>query len=156
MATTASGPVWVVGVDGSAPSGRAVDYAIEQARVHHGRLIVLAVVDWHAGMLFPENIPAMPVLEAEWFERAREDLMAAAEQNLLRPAADKAKAAGVTCTTRTAFGSPSRELMDLAQEQDAAAVVVGRSGKGGLRPEFFGGVASAVLHHAAVPVHIVP
>jgi nucleotide-binding universal stress UspA family protein len=56
---------------------------------------------------------------------------------------------------RTAFrvGSPDKQILDYATEQDIDLIVLGRQGHGSV---FFGNVASKVARHAECPVLIVP
>lgn len=146
----------VVGLDGSEPARRALAYAIDMAAEYGSKLVVATIVDWHAGMLFPEAAPVVPALDAEWFERAERDMMASADHRFLDPARAQAEAAGIPVETRVAFGSPAQEMADLAKVFRARALVVGRSGSHGLRRPIFGGVASALLSLSEAPVFVVP
>lgn len=146
----------VVGLDGNEPADRALDFAIAMAREYRWSLLVTTVVDWHAGMLFPEAAPVVPALDAEWFERAEQDMLASARRRLIDPARAKAEAAGVAVTGKVAFGAPAEEIAELVRQVGAKALVVGRSGKRGLRQPLFGGVAARLLQTSEAPVVVVP
>ncbi len=148
--------VVVVGLDGNEPSDRALAFAVAFAQEYRLRMLAVTVVDWHAGMLFPEAAPVVPALDAEWFEQAEKDMLASADRRILAPARQAAEAAGVEIETRVAFGSPVEEIATLVDECGARALVVGRSGKHGLRRPIFGGVASSLLQRSPAPIVIVP
>lgn len=81
------------------------------------------------------------------------DLALAAE--IARSLADR----GVTWSVRALAGGPSRELTRLADELDAAAIVVGTRSAGfrGTMHEFFSGsVAVQLAHHQHRPVVVIP
>lgn len=149
--------VFIVGIDGSDPSRRAVEFAIDLARRYeHPRLLVVTVVDWPAGMLFPEAAPVVPALDSEWFERAEQDMLASARRQILDPAMQTIEGSGVEVESEVAFGSPAHEIVELASSHQATGIIVGRSGHKGLRRPIFGGVASSVLQGAGCPVFVVP
>ncbi|MDX1570980.1 MAG: universal stress protein [Xanthomonadales bacterium] len=146
----------VVGTDGSEPAGRAVDFAIEQAVERNLKLILATIVDWPSGMLFPEAAPVAPALDAEWFERAENEMMASARAKILDREAEKVEKAGVAVEAVVTFGSPSRELRELAETRNAEGIVVGRHGQGVLHLPIFGGVASSLVQGATCPIYVVP
>ena len=146
----------VVGTDGSEPTGRAVAFAIRQARQRQLKLVLATIVDWPSGMLFPEAAPVAPALDAEWFERAENEMIASARARILDGEAEQARRAGVEVETIVTFGAPSQELRALAEARRAEGIVVGRHGEGVLHLPIFGGVASSLVQGAACPVYVVP
>lgn len=66
--------------------------------------------------------------------------------------------AGFESRQATARGKPKAwpTLLRLADEEDAAAIVIGCPGVGTMRGSILGSVASGVLHHSARPVLLVP
>lgn len=53
-------------------------------------------------------------------------------------------------------GNPVEELARLGAERDAALIVAGRRGRGGLHGLLLGRVPAQLLHHAGRPVAVVP
>lgn len=53
-------------------------------------------------------------------------------------------------------GKPAVEISDVASEQDADLIVIGRQGMTGLGKRLLGGVTEQVLHRSAVPVFVAP
>jgi nucleotide-binding universal stress UspA family protein len=62
--------------------------------------------------------------------------------------------AGVTVERQTVEGPPARTLIDAAS--DADLLVVGARGHGGFLGLLLGSVATQAVHHARIPVVVVP
>lgn len=60
---------------------------------------------------------------------------------------------GIDFQTVFRVGSPDKQIIDYAREQEIDLIVLGRQGHGSV---FFGNVAAKVATHAACPVLIVP
>jgi len=136
--TTQQPPYFVVGVDGSANSAAAVDFAFDEAALHSAVLRALYV--WH---------PPLRGLLDEY----------AAEQECRRLLSE-------TVAGRTAVhpevelhhevvrGHPVQVLTEAAAH--ALGLVVGTRGLGGFTGMLLGSVSQGVLHHANCPVITVP
>jgi nucleotide-binding universal stress UspA family protein len=72
--------------------------------------------------------------------------------------AELAIAAGFDATPVIARGEPKawKTLLELGDQHEAAAIVVGSRGLGGVKSALLGSVSSGVLDHAHLPVLIVP
>lgn len=159
----------VVGVDGSAPSRRALRWALEEARTRGARLTVVRVYD-------PPTEPATPSLtgslayspsylgaaqsqqlspqalrqrELNW-EHAR----MRAEQEVHRMLTDLNAAAVDVETAVIADRRAARVLLDFARTADL--VVVGSRGRGGFSGLLLGSVSQQVAQHSPCPVVVVP
>ncbi len=65
--------------------------------------------------------------------------------------------AGLDATARATLAAPTWQgIVDVADELDAAVIVVGSRALSRLRAFFAGGVSDDVVHHAGRPVLIVP
>lgn len=136
-------PRIVVGIDGSAHARRALDVAIEEARLRGGT--VEAVMAW--------TLPAIyPGMEFAVGSIVHSELQAAAEKEL-----DEALA-GVPSDVRidrvVAVGNPA-ELLNKTAE-GAALLVVGSRGRGGFKGLLLGSTSRAVVGRAPCPVLVVP
>jgi nucleotide-binding universal stress UspA family protein len=85
----------------------------------------------------------------------------AAQENATQSAAEGMKVAadaGLTAeaATRLASGPVWQAILSVADEYDAAAIVLGRRGLGGVRSMLLGSVSNAVVHHSNRPVVIIP
>jgi nucleotide-binding universal stress UspA family protein len=137
----------VVGYDGSASSAGAVRWAADEALMCGARLCVLtcyspaAAVDWTYGA-------GTVTYDVEAVRRVTADSSTAIVEHLraLNPV--------LRCTGLVVGGSPRDALVEASE--DAALLVVGRSGAGAVRRLLVGSVAQAVARHSHSPVVIVP
>lgn len=134
----------VVGVDGSAPSDRAVRWGAEQARLEH-RPVVLV----HAASPTPATTwMASPGYNPAALLEAMED----AARALLENAAEIVHAHDPTLEVYRVYENrdPRDALLSLSER--AALVVVGSRGRGPMVSLLLGSVSLAVSQHAACPV----
>ncbi|MGD9600305.1 MAG: universal stress protein [Gammaproteobacteria bacterium] len=130
--------------DGSAPSQRALAYAIDLAqRRGVDRLHVLTV--------HPEPIVYGQV--QVYLDHARAAQVAAAhDRAILADAASACATAGVHCTLEACEGDPAPTIAERAQALGCTQVVMGTRGRGRLGVALLGSVATGVLHATALPV----
>jgi nucleotide-binding universal stress UspA family protein len=136
-----------VGVDGSAASQEALEWAVKHAALEHAPLTVLAVHEVAASawtgnpILLPEDRPEE--------EHARQ----AAQEIVNKLISDLGGAAPESVTVRGVSGAPAPILIEASA--DADLVVVGSRGAGGFANLLTGSVSSKVVNHAACPVVVV-
>ncbi|HEY1432867.1 MAG TPA: universal stress protein, partial [Stellaceae bacterium] len=120
----------LVGVDGSAPSLKAVDFAADLASKYSAELILLTVV--------PHLVPK---LDAAVEEYARLEHVPIPEAELVLTTAnsildDARRTARAKSTARVLaepyFGDPAKEIIEVARDRQADLVVVGSLGHGRL------------------------
>ena len=63
---------------------------------------------------------------------------------------------GAQARTRTELGSAAEKIVELCREEDAAFVVLGSRGRGGLKASVLGSTSLHVAGHAPCPCVIVP
>jgi nucleotide-binding universal stress UspA family protein len=136
----------VVGVDGSACSERALQWAIQQARLTGGS--VDAVLAWE----YPTSYGGYGWVPYGFAEGT--DFGEVAERTL----ADSIHQAtgpddGVKVRPKVVRGNPSQALLDEAQGADM--LVVGTRGHGGFSAALLGSVAQNCVYHAGCPVVVV-
>ena len=140
-------PGIVVGVDQSAQSHEALDWAMREAALRGADLIIVAVVPAEAS---PWTRRPLSVPNAD-------QAIAQARQTAEDAAAKAADALGdkqpASVTVQAFAGYPAQALVDASR--DAELVVVGSRGSGGVGELLLGSVPSQVAHHAACPVVIV-
>jgi nucleotide-binding universal stress UspA family protein len=132
----------VAAVDGSAPSVAALRWAVRQAELTDGS--VDAVIAWQfplaAGGLGWSPVGAVDDT----------DYSALAAQSLADAVASVTVPAGVVVRQVVVDGNAHQAILEAAK--DAALVVVGNRGHGGLTDALIGSVSTQVLHHAPCPV----
>lgn len=139
----------LVGVDRSESSTRAVRLALEWAEASGQGLLIVHVIPWSP---FSFQTPG----ENEHRHAQRKSEITAAEEQVIAPMVALAEGSTVTARSLVRHGSPSDELIELAGSEDAAHLLVGRTGDSGLRVSLFGSTASRLVQHAPVPVTVVP
>jgi nucleotide-binding universal stress UspA family protein len=88
---------------------------------------------------------------------AFEDLNTDAALEKARAGADRAREAGFKAEPRAELAEPFWEgIVDVADEIDAAVIVLGSRGLTGIREQFEGSISHEVAEHAGRPVLIVP
>lgn len=144
MTSNPSAPI-VVGVDGSAQSLHALDWATREAAARHRPLRIVHAFQWPLTneLMGP---PAVGPPDA--------GLQYAAER-VLSAAADRARAAAPTLTVGTDLPAdvPAAALIDASRHADL--VVVGHRGLGGFSGLLVGSVGVQTAAHAACPVVVV-
>ena len=135
-------PVIVVGVDGSAPSREAVQWALEQARITGAELRAVATWRW------PNYLTRLP---------PRADLAAENAQLLDETVdgvlAEQPGARDVKISKHVVEGPPGPAL--LSQAEDATLLVVGARGRAAFPGMLLGSVAEHCVRHGACPVVVV-
>jgi nucleotide-binding universal stress UspA family protein len=134
----------VVGVDGSAPSRRAIQWAIDHAR-RFGRPVI-ALHAWHlpsSSASFYRPVPSPRVLADEAEHFLHDELDHADTAGLAHP---------IEC--RSVSGPAADALIEASAM--SSLVVVGSRGRGALSRAVLGSVSDRVSHHASAPVVVVP
>ena len=139
-------PGILVGVDGSAHSQRALEWAAKEAAVRHTSLTVLtvhqAVRGFWGGTSQFQGDEALT-------DKAREAAQSETDKVL-----SGLEARPESVTVKAVNGIPAEEILNAGA--DADMIVVGSRGGGGFARLLMGSVSSAVAEHAKVPVMILP
>lgn len=133
----------VVGVDGSAPSIKALEWAVEQARRTSAK--VEAVQAWEVPTMYGSGMMVLP--GGEEFDKSARQSLEAAVNHALGTRAD------VEIEYHTVGGHPAKSLIDISEGADL--LVVGSRGHGGFVGMLVGSVSHYVVSHATCPVVIV-
>jgi nucleotide-binding universal stress UspA family protein len=135
--------------DDSESARQAIDTAADL--LPNGRAVVL---DVGPPLTVAESFAVIaPVAPGAAFEGLNED----DARQRARVGAERARAAGFEAEARSTLGSPTWEgIIDIADEIDAAVIVMGSRGLTGAREVFEGSVSHQVAEHADRPVLIVP
>jgi nucleotide-binding universal stress UspA family protein len=133
----------VVGVDGSDPARRALQWAVEEARLRGAA--VEALYAWTYP--YVGSIPVTPVVVD--LERVEADARATLDEAVAQVAHD-----GVTVEPVLVHAGAAQALVERGREADL--LVVGSRGLGGFGGLLLGSVSQQVTHHAPCPVVVVP
>ena len=145
MSTAPSTRPIVVGVDGSAASKVAVDWAVRTAAMRRAPLKLVNVLNPPAVMAFPE-VP-MPPEFLKWQEEESREVLDAAL------ATARAAAPDIAISTEMVSGPSVPTLVE--ESKDAQMIVVGCRGRGALARGLLGSVSTGLVHHSFCPVAII-
>jgi nucleotide-binding universal stress UspA family protein len=142
------GPILIC-YDGTADADRAIAAA---ATVFGPRRAVIANI----GPVLTEA-ESVAALSSVVPGGAFEDLNMESALEKARAGAERARDAGFDAEPRAELAEPSWQgIVDVADEIDAAVIVLGSRGLKGIREQFEGSVSHEVAEHAGRPVLIVP
>jgi nucleotide-binding universal stress UspA family protein len=138
----------ILGVDGSAPSKKAAEYAINLAEQCGSRLLLIHVVDFTAF----DNVITSP---RDIAEHVYDKIMKEAQGYLDNKEA-LCKVKDIACEKHLKIGHPADEILKLAEEINAGVIVLGAKGQTGLHGSIFGSVSYGVLHRDKnIPVLVI-
>jgi nucleotide-binding universal stress UspA family protein len=138
--------------DGRGGAGERVLLAVDGSAV--GGRLARHMVDLHRADVAPMLLVVLP---HEDFERGGAASKAEHDAKIDAATADAMvilRTAGLAPSVIVGYGSPGEEIVRCADEQRAAAIVVGRRGAG-LSRALLGSVSDYVVRHAKQPVAIV-
>lgn len=139
--------LYVVGYDGN--DRQVLEVAIAQAKKAGAALHIVHVLEWSPyAFLTPEEIEAR--------HRVREEELTRAQNEVMQPVLDTAKASGVDVTGNVRFGAAVSILRDIAKQKDAQFLFVARNSAPTLTSKLFGSVAIGLAQSTTVPLVIVP
>ena len=140
---------FLVGVDGSEGGTRAVDFAVARAKSSGARLIIAYVIEWSPySFMTPE--------ELEMRNKRHDEEIAKAQSQIVDPIVASLKSQGLDATGRVRHGHAAEVICQLAREEKATQVFVGRLGISKLKALLFGSITGSLVQICPVPVTVVP
>lgn len=150
MTTAPPAPI-VVGTDGSPASGPAVRFALQECQLRGTGLRAVCAYDFTARYTGFEWPAASGFVDLETQLR---DATSEAVTKALEDAREQVGGVPVEVEVRVEKGRPSQVLLDASE--DAALLVVGSRGSGAWGRLTMGSTSTEVVHHAHLPVVVVP
>ena len=141
--------IFVVGVDGSDGSRRALHTAARTAERLGARLLVAHVVAEVPGV---DRAPLAP--EAAFGQQEHE--VEETHAHLLEAMVGEIADLGVRVELATLHGDPATELAELATGRDAAQIFIGRDHHSRLHERLFGSTVTELARRTTVPLTLVP
>jgi nucleotide-binding universal stress UspA family protein len=140
-------PGIVVGIDASSHSMAALNWAMRAAAARNVPLTVVTVE-----VVVASGWGGSQVYGADF--ELRDKAQKSAQEAVATVARALGDDAPKDVTVKALLGQPAEQLLEAAQ--DADQLVVGRRGSGGFGRLMLGSVTNQVVHHANLPVTIVP
>ena len=141
--------VYLVGIDCSECSTRALEYAARLAEKSKLQLIVVHVIDWSP---FTFNTPK----ENEVRHQRREAELERAHKEVVDPVVSELREQGVFARGVIRHGHPAETISSVAREFGATNIIIGKTGSSRLKTQLFGSVANTLVQISEVPVTVVP
>jgi nucleotide-binding universal stress UspA family protein len=139
--------VIVVGVDGSAAAERAIEWALEEARVYGDEVLLVHAWQYPVVAMTAFHSQAWPALEHGEVEGVARHALDAVTETARKRAPE------VRVDSRLVEGHPGEVLVDASGA--ARLLVVGSRGLGGFAGMLLGSVSSSCVHHGRCPVVVV-
>lgn len=134
----------LVPIDFSDYSKSALKYAVNFCKDCNAEMILIYVVE---PVIYPPDFSmgqiAIPSVNAEWDERARQELDKLAKEQI---------PTGVTVKSIIKTGKPFIEIIDTAGELDVDLIIIATHGRSGVEHILFGSTAEKVVRKAPCPV----
>jgi nucleotide-binding universal stress UspA family protein len=142
--------------DLSRNSSYAFLYAIDMAKRHDARIVIL-----HAIEPIPAYVEAYAAMTDEFKKKQHEEMVESMKKHLSGFCKKAEAQIGPPCVDLVSnilvpVGYPPNEILSAADEEHCDVIVLGTHGKGFLAHTFLGSVSSAVLHRTRKPVFTVP
>ena len=138
----------VVGVDGSDPSRRALEWCAAHAPALGAEIIAVHAID--LPVIVSPTSATFPVPKFE--PQKREELEKIVTDDWCVPLAN----ASIPFRVVLKDGYAARGIMQVARDEQADLVVTGRRGRGGFAELLLGSTSHALSHHLGLPLLIVP
>ncbi|KAM7542025.1 hypothetical protein Aperf_G00000006402 [Anoplocephala perfoliata] len=145
----------LIPVDATESSNRALEWYIKNfVKEDDGLLLVHVVEPVNTGINY--NLASKPSLLTDDFNRHIQQLVDEGKE-LGKRYLHKCKDAGIRARFILHIGAkPGEHISHLAKEQQINLIVMGSRGIGRIRRTLIGSVSDYVLHHAGIPVVVIP
>jgi nucleotide-binding universal stress UspA family protein len=142
--------------DLSKNSSYAFLYAVDMAKKHDARIVVL-----HAIEPIPAYAEVYGTMTEEFKKKQHEEIIESMKKHLQGFCKNAEAQIGPPCVELVSkilvpVGFPPNEILSAADEERCDVIVLGTHGKGFLAHTFLGSVSSAVLHRTRKPVFTIP
>jgi nucleotide-binding universal stress UspA family protein len=142
--------------DLSKNSSYAFLYAIDMAKKHDARIVILYAVE-----PIPTYAEVYATITDEFKKKQHEEIIESMKKQLQGFCRKAEAEIGPPCVSLVSkilvpVGHPPEEILNAANEEGCDVIVLGTHGKGFLAHTFLGSVSNAVLHRTRKPVFIIP
>lgn len=141
--------LYIVGIDGSESSERAVERAVHLAERSSARVKLIYVLNWptaHTSM-YEGITPPTPTKEEE------ESIV---EENVIEPLLRKYNQLNVQLDSEFIWGEPTEIIQKRVKDEHAYMLFLGRRGRSPFVDVLMGSVANKLAHRIEVPIVLVP
>lgn len=144
-----SNPLYVIAVDGTENSARALDFACQLAKQTGASLMLAHVINW-SGF---QPVSALEMVKRPVDKKTQEKFT---RDKILAPALATAEGQSVKAGTWYNWGHPAKQIQKMANDKGAAMIIMGKSGHGTIAELVLGSISNSLVHHSNLPVVLVP
>jgi nucleotide-binding universal stress UspA family protein len=141
--------LYIVGIDGSECSERAVERAINLADKSGDRVKLIYVLNWIGLQPMMYEGIGPPII-------TREEEEARIEENIIKPLLKKYNHLNVQLDSELCWGEPAEILLNKVKHEHANMLFVGRRGRSPFIDALLGSVANKLAHRVGIPIVLVP
>ena len=140
---------FLVGVDGSEGGQRAVDFATARAKSSGASIVIAYVIEWSPySFMTPE--------ELEERHKQHDEEIAKAKTQVIDALVAAVHAQGMQVKGVVRHGHAAEALCQIAKEEKATQLFVGRRGISKLKAMLFGSISGSLVQISPIPVTVVP
>jgi len=139
----------LVAIDGSEGGKRALNAAVEYAKLTHSSLILSYIIDWS-----PYSFHTQEELDER--QKRRDSEIQRAHDSVLNPEVEALGDQNLSVETVVRHGKIAEALKDIAEEYKATQIYIGKLGESRVRSMVFGSVTAALVQTSLLPVTVVP
>jgi nucleotide-binding universal stress UspA family protein len=143
----------LVATDGSETSRKAVNYAIDLAKLAHGSIVAITVIDRSAfvgSLLIPASATPAHIIEPV------EDYLKEIAQKDLDEIEQMCDKAGVVSKLMILYGHPVEQIVQEAERSEVDLIVIGSHGRSAVEAALLGSTTFGVIHRdTKIPVLVV-
>lgn len=146
----------LVPIDGSEPSIKALDYALDLAETLAAEIVLLSVVPPVILPIIPEEQGVTPIVTARQIDRYGSKLKDVYE-NVLSEGLKRTRSRkpNLKVSTKMVEGRPGDKIVEIAEDDEFDLIVMGSRGLSGLTEFFLGSVTRRVADHCKCPLLII-
>lgn len=147
----------LIPVDGSKPSERAAEYAVDIAQKRRASILAVHVMHLPSFAFTPTPMEGMPTPAVAPIPLTVSSEERKIAENYLNKVKEMAQKAGVTVETKIIENQPSivHAITMAAEKENCDLIVMGTKGRTGIRKVLLGSVASGVVTYSSCPVLVV-
>jgi len=140
--------------DFSDVSQKALEYIISLKSAGARQVIILRVINEKKAEYISQGVAWAGVEVADFLRQTYQKLTEEA-YNELKPVETELKGAGFDIKVMVEKGNPYSRILEVAEEQDVSAIILGSHGRSNLGSVLLGSVSDHVIRHSKKPVIVI-
>ena len=140
--------------DFSEVSQKALGYITKLKSAGLNQVVVLRIIDQKKVENISRGVGWAGLEVAEFLKQTKQWLQEEAKKEM-EPIESVLRKAGIEVKERVETGDPRTRIVEVAEEEDVSAIVLGSHGRNNVSSVLLGSVATNVIHHSKRPVVVI-